>query len=127
MTRLLRPGEEHARCSRSALQRAARVTKTVLLGQPTAQRLQVNAIQRVDAEPAEMGEQIQQVCPVRAYSVRGQISLSPQMPQVAVQDCLELRRQHRLGHLTTLKHRNGYSKHATRYPHRRALSDQHRG
>ena len=38
MPRLLCPGEEHARCGRSALQSGAGVTKGVLLGQPAAQR-----------------------------------------------------------------------------------------
>ena len=87
------PGEEHSRRGRSALQSGARVTEAVLLGQPTAQRPQVDGVQGIDAQPTQMGEQIQQVRPVGAHGVLSQVSPAPQVPQVAGQQRLELRRQ----------------------------------
>ena len=53
-------------------------------------------------EAAEMGEQAQPPGqPDTRYGVLRQAALASQMPQIAVQQCLELRRQLLLGHLTT--------------------------
>jgi hypothetical protein len=90
------------------------VAKGVLLGEPAAQRPQVYLRQRVDAQPIEVGEQIEQIGAVGAYGVPGKIPLGPEMAEVLRQQRLELGRHLTLGHVNTLSYASTHSKLATR-------------
>ena len=85
----VQPGREHPGGRRPSGQRRARQTERLLLGQPAAQRAEVEVGHVGEPEPAGVVEQAGHVAEVGPHRVRGEVSLGDQVALVDAEHARE--------------------------------------